>query len=182
MVIFVIPAIIITLCSVIIVCIIWNKSAAIQSSGYRSIDSNETPRRRGVGGSIMTRGAAAVALTSNSSSTSATSSRRTIMSSSGAMGGVIPQAKIRTVKMTCVIVLGSYQQMYCRLHSASFYRCSPNAAHRETEKSIASSSRTLVYLLQQRGEIIELNANNFLFSDVLGCAAQNIFRHLFICL
>lgn len=117
-VIFVIPTLIIAACSAIIVCIIWSKSMH-RPQHQQSLDKQnrqqqqQQPQQKTALVRLTTtrRNHGAHAITSLIGSPSprhvtshdSTDSNSIATSSSG---GVIPQAKIRTVKMTCVIVLG----------------------------------------------------------------------------
>ncbi|KAK6166584.1 hypothetical protein SNE40_023240 [Patella caerulea] len=85
LVIFVIPAIIICICYVVIVAIIWRSSRLLKpSDSQKSLKSYKSKDEECLNGHSR----------SNSSKESCSSSR-----------GVIPQAKIRTIKMTFLIVL-----------------------------------------------------------------------------
>lgn len=90
LVIFVIPALIIALCSIIIVCIIWSKSRPPRPR-YQSMDQSSTGALR-----LPTRDRNAC----------------TDVTARASSAGVIPRSKIRTVKMTFGIVLGNTSRSY----------------------------------------------------------------------
>ncbi|CAH1790446.1 unnamed protein product [Owenia fusiformis] len=86
--IFIVPAVIVTMCYIVIVYVVWSKSKALTPQTERSTKTSSK------GWSIRKL---------QNGSSNGTASTKT--SSSSSNRGVIPQAKIRTIKMTLVIVI-----------------------------------------------------------------------------